>query len=265
MRFGLQSVAGCDCRGVLWHVATVAALLIAMLCPRTGVAQSRLSDRVVAPIPGGDTALFVSDHINPVHFRLLVQLVAMSARVPIGFEELASEPEPFDGDLSRIPPERKTSLVGLTVGRALDRMVAVDRRYAWREQGGLLFLRPLLAWTDTNHFLHRRLAPFKALRRPPGDIAVELYTRLGAPAISGGHGTVAAPLRLPAGDERAISVAIDYGTALDVLNATVLAHGQLGWRVYYHRGPAEPINSCLRFITFDGEFSEIGSAPCGTY
>jgi hypothetical protein len=264
VRFGWR-VARRDWSSSLHLAIATIALATAIVLSSTSFAQGRMSDRVLVSTGKEDLAFFVFDHISQTHLRLLVQLLAMSARVPIGFEEIAGEPEVFDGDLSRIPPERRTPLVGRTVGNALDLLTTADRRYVWREQAGLLLLRPVAAWTQTDHFLHRRLPPFNALRRPPEDIAKQLYTLLGARPMSGSHGSIAAP-RLPiAGAERAVSITVNYGAALDILNATVLAHSELGWRVYYARGPAEPQNSCVRFITFDGAFSEIGSAACGVY
>ena len=62
-----------------------------------------------------------------------VAMLARSARVPIGFEEVAQEPQEYDGNLAKVSTEDKTTLLGLTVGRALDALVAVNPRNAWRE------------------------------------------------------------------------------------------------------------------------------------
>jgi hypothetical protein len=69
-------------------------------------------------------------------------MLARSARVPIGFEEVAQEPEKYDGNLAKVRPEDRTNLIGLTVARALDLLVAADARYAWREHNGVLLIRP---------------------------------------------------------------------------------------------------------------------------
>jgi hypothetical protein len=249
----------------LHKAIAIIGLATLIVVPSTSFAQGRLSDRVLASTGHEDPAFFVFDHISQTHLRLLVQLLAMSARVPIGFEEVASEPEQFDGDLSKILPERRTPLVGRTVGNALDLLTAADRRYAWREQAGMLLVRPVAVWNQTDHFLHRRIAPFNAVRRRPEDIAKQLYAGFRTPVTSGSHGSLAAS-RLPiAGVQRTVSMTIDDGTALDILNATALAHGELGWRVHYARGPAVSANSCVQFITFDGDFSDVGSAGCTAY
>jgi len=81
-----------------------------------------------------DGSLFVYPGLSPSHFRFIVALLARSARVPIGFEVVAQEPETYDGNLARVPVDDRTPLVGLTLGRALNALVAADPRYAWREQ-----------------------------------------------------------------------------------------------------------------------------------
>lgn len=248
------------------HGSAIAiAVILLVLQSSLPLAQAPLSSRPLAPIGKEGTGFFVFERISQSHFALLVQLIAMSGRVPIGFEEVASDPEPFDGDLSKIPVEHRTALAGLTVGAALDALIAVDRRYTWREQGGVLLVRPVKSWNEPGHFLNRRFDSFEAVRVRPADIATALYMRLRVDTRGGANGSVAArPADVVLGD-RSVSVSISSGTVLDILNATVLSDGQLGWRVSYERRPADPQNSCIRFTTFDGDFSEIQAGACNPY
>jgi hypothetical protein len=95
-------------------------------------AQPALTDRVVRPIGMETGSLFVYPGLSQSHFRFVVAMLARSVRVPVGFEEVAQEPQKYDGNLANVPIEERTTLVGLTIGRALDALVAADPRYAWR-------------------------------------------------------------------------------------------------------------------------------------
>src|SRR5688500_3623885 len=43
----------------------------------------------------------------------------------------------------------------MTVAALLDKLVSLDRRYAWQEMDGVIVVRPAAAWVDEAHFLHR--------------------------------------------------------------------------------------------------------------
>jgi hypothetical protein len=63
----------------------------------------------------------------------------------------------------------------LTLGRALNALVAGDPRYAWREQDGMLIIRPVEAWRDATNFLNESVGPIDERRRPAIDIVKGLY------------------------------------------------------------------------------------------
>src|SRR5689334_13363923 len=67
-------------------------------------------------------------------------------------------------DVCRTDPPRPLSneidLYGLTAQEAFDKLVSVDKRYRWLESEGVVIVRPLAAWTDPNHFLHRSIRDF---------------------------------------------------------------------------------------------------------
>jgi hypothetical protein len=90
----------------------------------TAADQPHLADRVVSSLGSDDPAIVVHPHITQSHFRFLVAMLARSTRTPIGFEEVAAEPAPFDGshegDLLHLPSRRDAAAhtetgTGLTV------------------------------------------------------------------------------------------------------------------------------------------------------
>jgi hypothetical protein len=227
-----------------------------------GSAQSRLPERFVPAFGPEDRALCVHAGITQSHFRFVVAMLARSARVPIGFEEVAQEPEKHDGNLAKVRTEDRTNLVGLTVGRALDLLVEADARYAWREQDGVLLIRPVAAWRDGSHFLHQPGGPIVAKHRRAIDIVKGLYDRQGLRITWSAGGTIGDPPYFQDDLDRPISVGLPATTVLNGLNAIIRSHGQLGWLVEYARGPAELRNSCIRVITFDGKFGGTGPIAC---
>src|SRR5688572_17182724 len=78
-----------------------------------------------------------------------VMQVARSINQPAGAEFLPAHCEPSKKFIDQI------SLRGLTAREALDRLIALDPRYRWFESEGVILVRPLVAWTDPDHFLHR--------------------------------------------------------------------------------------------------------------
>lgn len=235
-------------------------ILLAVL----GSAQSRLAERFVVAIGPEDGAMFVHAGITQSHFRFVVAMLARSARVPIGFEEVAQDPEKYDGDLAKVRTEDRTPLIGLTVGRALDLLVEVDARYAWREQDGVLVIRPVTAWRDRSHFLDQLVGPIEAKQQRAVDSVKSLYDRQGLRITWSAGGTIGDPPYFQDDLDRPISIRLPATTMLDGLNAIIRSHSQLGWLVEYAGGPAELRNSCIRVITFDGKFDGIGSIACPT-
>ena len=138
------------------------------------LAQDRLSDRVLTSVGREDAGFFASPKPGEERLRFLLTLIARSARVPIGFEEVAGTPMPYDGNLSRIPSSEGTGLIGLTVGEAVDALVSADPRYSWREQDGLILIRPVEAWADPAHFLHQRFGGLRLRDSTVSDVAKAL-------------------------------------------------------------------------------------------
>jgi hypothetical protein len=225
-------------------------------------AQPRLAERLVEPVGLQNGSLFVHPGISQSHFRFVVAMLARSVRIPIGLEEVAQEPQEYDGDLAKVATEDKTTLIGMTVGRALDALIAVDPRYAWREEDGVLIMRPVEAWRDRTHFLNEIVGPINERQRRAIDIVKGLYDRKGLRINWSSGGGIYSPTLKESDLDLPISVTLPTSTMLGVLNAIATSHGQLGWLVEYARGSAEFRYSCIRLITFDGRFGGVGPIAC---
>ncbi len=144
----------------------------------------------------------------------------------------------------------------------MDALVAVDPRYVWREQDGVLIIRPVDAWRDRTHFLNEIVGSIDERQRRPIDIVKGLYDLKGLRINWSSGGVIGNPTQKESDLDLPISVTLPTSTMLGVLNAIAKSHGQLGWLVEYARGPAEFRYSCIRLVTFDGRFEEVGPIAC---
>jgi hypothetical protein len=204
---------------------------VALVCLVSGGAtstlgQDRLSERVLTSVGPEDVIFFASPKPGEERLRFLLTLIARSARIPIGFEEVAGIPVLDDGDLSAIPLSARTDLTGLRVGDALDALVSADPRYGWREQDGVILIRPVQAWADPGHFLNQRFSGFRMRDSTAADVARAIYERLGV-LIRFGEGGVFGDPRDSEGDlEKRIDFEVPSGTIVEALNSVVRV-----WRV----------------------------------
>jgi hypothetical protein len=247
--------------GSRYSILVVLVSLVSIVSTPT-LGQERLSERVLTAVGREDAGFFASPMPSEERLRFLLTLVARSARVPIGFEEVAGIPLPFDGNLSAIPSSARTVLIGLTVGEALDALVSADHRCSWREQGGMILIRPAEAWTNPVHFLHQRFTGFRLPDGTVSDVVSAIYAQFGLQITYGEGGVLGDPPGPDFGLERRMAFDVPSGTVVEALNDVVRAHGGLGWMVHYADAPADIKTSCLRFVTFDGKFSGAGVAAC---
>jgi hypothetical protein len=139
-------------------------------------------------------------------------------------------------------------LYGLTAQEAFDKLVNVDRRYRWLESEGVVIFRPLAAWTDPNHFLHRSIPDFGVsdvgIRRAIGAVQNDI----GPYAVSS---LFDFPERTPQGNQH-VSLNLGTTTAFEALNAIVRAHGSMLWKVAYCKPETRLEFADFGFFTFDG-------------
>src|SRR5262245_46337316 len=245
-------------------VTALAAVSAWLLLPALVTGQPPLADRVIQPLGLDDASLFVHPEISQSHFRFIVIMLARSARVSIGFEEVIHEhdSETDGGNLAKVPIEKRTPLVGLTVTQALDALVSADARYSWREQDGMFLVRPVEAWNQATNFLNEGVAPLDEREQRPIEIVRRLYERRGLSLLSSSGGTIGNPTERTRDLNQPISVTLPGPTMLDELNAITKSHSQLSWMVTSVGAPEGIRNSCIYLIAFDGRFKGIGT-DCG--
>jgi hypothetical protein len=153
----------------------------------------------------------------------LLARVARVAAVPFGFEADSAMPRP-----PSVGPVAPHEIGAATLREALDAFVRLDNRYEWRAASGMYVVRTRSAWSS----------PRNALNQPVPDVdwsdlsvisAFDRVAQLMYPDERPPFST------LPTKDNRPFSVRLQKGTLVDLLNAIVLADGQLGWAVRYGR------------------------------
>lgn len=139
--------------------------------------------------------------------------LAAAAHVPMGFESGGSA----DGAPLNIPAS------GRPLRAVLDAIVAADPRYEWRDEAGVAVLRPAMAWTDRDDFLHRGAAAIRFDDVGVSD-ALQLVVALFGQELHPSQ-------RNTLGDARRFTLDVPAGTVLEALNAIVRAHGALAWGI----------------------------------
>jgi hypothetical protein len=149
----------------------------------------------------------------------------------------------------------RISLRGLTAREALDRLVQLDPRYRWVENDGLLIVRPVAAWNDANHFLHRTVSVAFAVQNVGGALNA-LLTAIGPTRFSGER-----TFNNPEMD-RTFSVSLTGTSVLGAMNAVVRTHGGLHWLVGYCQPQSRVEFAMVMLHTFDQ--GGIGGRPMDT-
>jgi hypothetical protein len=102
-----------------------------------------------------------------------VAAIAARLGIPFGFEEAGALTErvsaPFlvhahAKPLVSVRP-RPLDVRGVTLRQALDAVVSADRRYEWRDAGGVIVVRPVASWGDPSHPLLRPAAHLRQRNR----------------------------------------------------------------------------------------------------
>jgi hypothetical protein len=180
----------------------VSIALVILLSVSPAPAQPAL-DRVVGRSEFGDSVIIRK--VDGQTFGIL----ARAAGVPMGFEGL--------------PPRTKQLSIRATrrtLRDVLNAVVAADARYEWREDDGVIVMRPVDAWNDPASLLN---TPVDAVSLHDM-AATEIFGVLSR--MVGGSGPPGQGL----GDTERFSVEIPANsTLLHALNAIVRAHGTLTW------------------------------------
>ena len=172
----------------------------------------------------------------------LARRIAEDLKVPAGIEVLPGQ---------CVGPRRvreAVMLTGMTLAEAMDRAISEDPRYWWTLTDGVLVIRPLQAWGEREHFLHRTLTSFEIENRNLDGITQLVRQVLADRPVSDQPDRV---INTEEGDRR-LSLELSGTSIYDTLNAIVRAHGALTWQLSYCREPALQHLSMVVLRTFDG-------------
>jgi hypothetical protein len=180
--------------------------------------------------------------------------VAQLVAIPAGIEQVA---ESCGNPRRPASDPESVTLTGLSAREALNKIVGLDPRYHWVEGDGVVVVRPLGAWADRSHFLHR-VAPSFHLDAPNYAAALNAVQSglLNAPLVRDAESL---GRRTPQGS---VPISIQLNTAVsvfDVLNTIIRQHGAMRWRVTYCAGQARHEFATMWLETYDG--SGLGSHP----
>ena len=193
------------CARLVWCRTGCLALLMALQ------ASSVLSQSVLDQVVGSFREHPLTLTVHP-HGSFIPQL-AEAAGVPMGFEMA-----PLVDDAG---PPHHVAATGKRLRDVLDAIVSADPRYEWREDAGVIVVRPVAAWASNSG----------TLDIPVGPVTLEQANRADAKHVLAqmfGAFTVEPPLR----NIRRFSLDVPAGTPLlQFLNAVVRAHGNLCWTV----------------------------------
>jgi hypothetical protein len=136
--------------------------------------------------------------------------LAVAAGVPMGFEA-AGQPTRFS---------HPVTATGRKLIAVLDDLIRADDRYEWREDDGVIVVRPPASWRDPLSVFNTAVGPIRRREMQASDAAALMAHLFGVRSdLSSGPGdTIKFAVDLP-----------DGGTLLAVLNAIVRAHGTMTW------------------------------------
>jgi hypothetical protein len=138
------------------------------------------------------------------------------------------------------------SLTGKRVGEALNDLVAADPRYKWLESDGVVVIRPVAAWANRQHFLHRIIRSFTVVQQHAG-VAFQEWRQAvredDTPPVAFGR------LRSEEGRRPFTVMIAPKSSALGALEQSVRTHGRLVWEVQYRQPRVECRFATLVFRT----------------
>ena len=120
----------------------------------------------------------------------------------------------------------------------------------------MFVVRPIEAWNDRNHVLHRTIS-VAFTDQNVGGALFALLTAIGPTRHIGEPRTYNAPEM-----NRQFSVALETTSALDSLNAIVRTHGRLQWSVGYCQPQHRAEFAMVMLHTYDG--GGLGGQPAST-
>jgi hypothetical protein len=183
----------------------------------------------------------------PCHAPDIAMRLAKLTGVPAGAETL---PGPCGYEKGRGPAlESPVNLLGMTMAEAMDTLVALDPRYLWLETGGVIVIRPIDAWNNKQHFLHRALPAFTLDDQNLGGTINQISAARDGDVRHPPYAEI--PMRTDQALKK-VSVALGTTTLFEAMNAVVREHGAMWWQVNYCQPQALAAFSRVFLYTFDG-------------
>ena len=202
------------------RISVVAGLLLFILAGAALNAQ-RVIDRPLKPaadgLDGVPATLMLPREV--VDDRFLWR-VGVAASTPTGFEGLPGATRRRPVAFRRLPIE------GLTMRDAIEALVESDPRYMWSEDSGVVVVRPVIAWSNARNPLNQRTGHVDWVDISPEDALKRIVNIIyGEPPSATGPVTSAT--------DRRVSIQIESGTVIELLNALVRADGWTTWSATY--------------------------------
>jgi hypothetical protein len=218
---------------VVWIRIGCLALLAAFHAS-AALSQSVL-DRVIGPFRDQPLTIVVRANWG------VVSQLAEAAGVPMGFETAAPEP-------GAVPSSQKMLATGRRLRDVLDVLISADPHYEWREDAGVVVVRPVEAWANASGLLDS----------PVGPITLENATSDDAGFVLGKIFGVDGKDR-PDRHFKRFSLDIPAETPLlQALNAVVRAHGTLCWALERTLLPRVPQWPLLQSFFLTGDPASVG-------
>jgi hypothetical protein len=229
------------------------ALLVGARVTAADVASQPIEEEVYYRLP-----------LPPCELPSVVKWLARAAQRPAGIEQLPDDCRSVRKPAASTVTRDQVYLTGKRVGEALNELVAVDPRYAWVETDGVIVMRPVSAWANQRHFLHRAIQRFSFTDQ---HIGVALGEWLQAVSNNTRPFFESHPLRAAQRTEegnRPFTVAVAPGaSAISALDQIVRAHGKLIWEVSYCQPAAERQFATVFLWTTERNPTGIGAPLAG--
>ena len=211
------------------------------------------------PASAPEDRLLQLDSIGSPGLDLVIPSQAAGAAVAMRIFWMGRVPSGFEGvyEAPAQPPRRaRFDMTGATVREALDTLVRSDPRYLWQSMNGVIVVRPVLASADPHNL---RNQPVRDINWR--DVTAE-QAFVNVRKLINESSNVPSTFAGSDHDARLLSIRVQSGSVLDVLNEIVRAHGELMWSVEYV-GPARrgvvQTGPRVSFIWVDGH--GIGGVP----
>lgn len=217
---------------------TATALVALTMCVGLPSARAQSLDRTV-----GEEQYGGSLQLTALRGPELAKL-AVAAGVPMGFEAA--------GRPTRL--SQPVTATGRKLREVLDDLIRADDRYEWREDDGVIVVRPPAAWRDPLSVFNTAVGPIRRREMQASDAASLMAQLFGVRSdLSSGIGdTITFTVDLP-----------DGGTLLGVLNAIVRAHGTMTWSVAPTSGGRPADQSGMAISVFVGRTGIGAGIPLG--